>query len=366
VLLFPYSPSINLVNHPDRTLGQKANVAIRWSSQLNKHEWLELNASALMHQNESSLVMEYYALTDIAKGEELLLDYGSAWESAWEQHVDDWNRRKEQYSAANSESTNSSFLVHMDDYVSAFNYSKQCDKTMAKDQVYHCIFKPPSWIEVRCWIHPVRVRISDESDEKVEIRWLPQKAIDDPNTISLDVTHPCDVLSSHTDDTFRVRLHYEKKWKKKTVQTIVRVLFGVPREAIFMVDHRYTNNQLLRAAFRHEIQLPETMVPSAWKDLEPEPDTKCGLYMAASAIENSGLGMYSAVPIAKDSRIFYGDVVVQVEDMELNTKLRHWSQKDFDYEENDWLLSNYYWNSRNSMGNYDAVSVQSVIPGLGV
>jgi hypothetical protein len=37
---------------------------------------------------------------------------------------------------------------------------------------------------------------------------------------------------------------------------------------------------------------------------------QCGLYMAESAIPGSGLGMFAAIPIRANQRIFYGDVVV--------------------------------------------------------
>ena len=44
-----------------------------------------------MHKYESAvLAMEVVALRDIHPHEELFLDYGEEWESAWLQHVRDW------------------------------------------------------------------------------------------------------------------------------------------------------------------------------------------------------------------------------------------------------------------------------------
>jgi hypothetical protein len=107
------------------------------------------------------------------------------------------------------------------------------------------------------------------------------------------------------------------------------------------------------------------MIPSSWKDLEPDPDSSCGLYMAESSIPHSGLGMYTAKNFAKEQKVFYGDVVVQVEDIDLNAKLRHWADKEFQYNERDWLLNNYYWSPSTTIGVFDAETVESIVPGLG-
>jgi hypothetical protein len=36
------------------------------------------------------------------------------------------------------------------------------------------------------------------------------------------------------------------------------------------------------------------MIPKAWRDIQDDPNSECGLYMAESAIPNSGLGMFTA------------------------------------------------------------------------
>lgn len=88
--------------------------------------------------------------------------------------------------------------------------------------------------------------------------------------------------------------------------------------------------------------------------------------MAESAIPNSGLGMYTAKEIPKDSRIFFGDVVVQVEDTYLNKKLRYRSHGVKKFSEPEWLLHNYYWDPNNAMAEFDAREIETIIPGLGM
>jgi hypothetical protein len=88
--------------------------------------------------------------------------------------------------------------------------------------------------------------------------------------------------------------------------------------------------------------------------------------MAESAIPFSGLGMYTTIPIADQQRVFYGDTVVQIADYKLNRKLRHWHHGTDKSEEPDWLLDNYYWQSDNTLGEFDADKVYSIVPGMGM
>lgn len=350
VLIFPYSPGVNLINHADKSMNQKPNVAVRWSERMAHAEWMMLNATALIEQNtHAGLMMEFYALTDIDKGDEILLDYGDNWQKAWDEHVENWNRNQRDPDTA---------VVHTDDYISAWDYAKQCDQDIAQDGVYDCMYNTPTWIDVRCWVASKLKTVDND--------WLdwsaPPMDDDDSDHRTLDETRACKVLSVEDGSLYRIRVQKSRLFEVKTGLQVM----NVPRWAIAFVDRPYTNNQFLRQAFRHEIQLPDEMMPSAWRDLEPEPDSTCGLYMAESAIPNSGLGMYSAKAFSIGEKIFFGDIVVQVEDIYTNTKLRHWSANDFDYKENDWLLHNYYWDSLTSIGNFDAADVQSIIPGLGM
>ena len=379
MLLFPYSHGVNLINHP--TNAQQANVGLRWSTRMKHPEWLQYNVSQLLeeHNDRSGLMMEFYALSDIPEGHEILYDYGTAWQQAWEKHVELWNRTINDAEAA---------VVHSENYISAYDYEQQCNSNMSQlkqqdenlyyDHVPDCFIAAPSWIATRCWIADSdTVTTTSTNSDNDNDNWLNWMAPDDAEYNKttreiyyygvIDDTFPCEVLnysssSTATMDHFRVRLQYEEGASLEDGWNIT----NVPRSAIIMVDRPYTGNQFLRQAFRHEIQLPDELVPESWKDLQPNQEGRCGLYMAESAIPFSGLGMYTGIDISKEQKLFSGDVVVQVEDIDLNTKLRHWAAKDYDYTEKDWLLGNYYWSPETSLGIYEAQNVQSIIPGFGM
>ena len=360
ILLFPFSHGINLINHANPLYNQSANVGIRWSKRMSHPEWLNLTTMELLeHNTHSGLMMEFYALSDIKQGDEILFDYGNTWQDAWDRHSTLWNYWQEDGDAA---------VVHSDNYISAWDFHQQCIFNMSESNASDdCLYDAPSWIEVRCWI-------DDFSNLEAKDGWLEWGAPVDSNLNDGGTTHgmidetlACRVLSrienvnDKTDRLFRIQIQRDEN---SSVLDGLNVT-NVPLSAIIMVDRPYTNNQYLRQAFRHEIRLPDDMVPSSWKDLEPDPNNSCGLYMAESSIPHSGLGMYTARKILEQEKVFYGDVVVQVEDIEVNAKLRHWAAKDFEFSESDWLLNNYYWSPSTSIGIFDAEMVESIIPGLG-
>jgi len=80
VLLLPMGPGVNFINHSSK----KANVQIRWSDFDDSEETREEPVMELFEQSAGALVLEYVALTDIQPGDEILLNYGSSWEEAWE------------------------------------------------------------------------------------------------------------------------------------------------------------------------------------------------------------------------------------------------------------------------------------------
>ena len=154
--------------------------------------------------------------------------------------------------------------------------------------------------------------------------------------------------------------------------------------------------------------------------LNSQNDGKCTLYMAESSIPNSGLGMYTAAPIAQGQFIPQPEIVVNILDYEhhlhLAYKLKHgfdklpegfapdanekcsfWAKEgecdvnpqymraqcqescyiqemkakkglvDEDEEEGDvyWLPHNYYWDSASPGTTYEGIMVESLIPGVG-
>lgn len=89
LLFFPYSPVVNYINHNfDKT---QVNVRLRWSASAHhKLEWYQESVASVLQKPGSGLILEFLATRDIDEGEEIFLDYGHEWESAWFNHVKEW------------------------------------------------------------------------------------------------------------------------------------------------------------------------------------------------------------------------------------------------------------------------------------
>jgi hypothetical protein len=91
LLLVPYAPAVNFINHAPSS--DQVNAIIRWPEaataqrllQRTPTEWLSQHPLDVMDQS-GQLMMEFVATRDIAPGDEILIDYGSAWQAAWDQY----------------------------------------------------------------------------------------------------------------------------------------------------------------------------------------------------------------------------------------------------------------------------------------
>lgn len=90
LLLCPYGIVSSLINHAPLNInnGVSANVKIVWSNKTMSHpEWRDLPLSDWAYTYQTGLAFDYIAIRDIEEGEEVFVDYGDAWQMAWDEHV---------------------------------------------------------------------------------------------------------------------------------------------------------------------------------------------------------------------------------------------------------------------------------------
>ena len=81
------APFVNFINHDF----QYPNVELRWSrSSQHSIQIQNMSLADLKQLQNTGLVLDLVALRDIEEGEELFLNYGEAWDEAWDAHVRDW------------------------------------------------------------------------------------------------------------------------------------------------------------------------------------------------------------------------------------------------------------------------------------
>ena len=364
LVLFPYGMGINLVNH--HRSQDKVNVALRWSSQ-QRSVHHNMTVQELLEQ-QPALSMELYALRDIEPGEELFLYYGDNWQRAWEKHVDAFIPviRAATYQPADEYTWKEGMIR------TSHNNDDDDDDDDDEEDEEDDEESLPAHIQTRCNIN--NDKLSRMKVQQGWYEWSVGGDVDDSTqrTVSWEQqSMPCvvesvdgSVVNKAKGTLYRVTVTNETTRESYKVK-------NVPATAILLVDKPYTSNQYLLQSFRHAIELPNEVWPDTWKDLVDN-TVECGLYMAESSIPHSGLGMYTAVNITKDDRIFYGDLLVQVEDYEENSDLRRRYHEARNIPLNDttpagkWLLNAYFWNSDVMMAVYEAHDIQSIFPGLGM
>jgi SET domain len=273
VLLSPYGPGFSLINH-NQTL---ANVKLQWADpeRSNHHpHLLQLPVKSLLNQlkrpttsttttstGHGGLAMEVVALRNIVPGEEIFLDYGTAWEAAWQNHVKHWNP-----------------VAGADMYRSAerMNQQKDLDTAFLLTVFDQVVFRP----------YPSNVVLKFNTDFIV---LNPRLAT--PATTTTTITSKwmdCDILQWRKDKKFRGGLYTIVVRSPSTTTTMAmdgskmtntnkknpgqyQLVKDVPREAFQFVNRPYTSDMLLPNAFRHDIRIPDEIFPERWKNLKAPP-----------------------------------------------------------------------------------------------
>lgn len=242
LLLCPYGVVSSLVNHAP---GEKANVQVVWSQKTTTHaEWWDMPIDKWAYDNGSGLSFEYIASRDIAAGEEVLIDYGAAWQAAWDAypHQDHWYLKDE-------------LNLDIDSRI-------------------------PTYTE---WTHSQGDPLVDPNAVTLwcfsiyrEIQGLPWAE---------DEAYPCKViLRNDTTDTYTVEIvmrlqnadgeeSNDDTEKDQCFEIFDEVLWGVPRDALafggpFAV-HDAHREHLRYDGFRHEMRIPDHLLPVAWRNVDP-------------------------------------------------------------------------------------------------
>ncbi|CAJ1970481.1 unnamed protein product [Cylindrotheca closterium] len=359
----PHSHSYHDDNESSFLLSNKKspNVGLRWKE-----------PNAMLHgslqdfwltavNRKNLLVMEFVALRDIAEHEELLLDYGSEWQEAYQSHVNE------------NTSTKSSITMlstHNDQGIQTENYSNQ-----PKELVTECFVYPQlkadaqlgDWqdfydsnqmmIHRKTW--PLELqKLYPKEDEFAS--WYPCKVVED----SLNGSNGSNGDDSYSVLIFAQHLHDE---------TVVRRFRGFPKDRLRLVSAPYHSDQHLPWAFRQLISIPDEIFPLRWRnDYKPASswnlgvvedgyltdrskleeqqqayeralrEVDCGLYMGVSNIPNSGYGMYAGADIPF-SQLVVGSTIPEV--------------PVDNYKESHWPGTEYVWNSFGLAENPESPSV---------
>ena len=249
LVLCPYGPMVNYVNH-NQTL---ANVKLQWSDPQKgnmKPELLNDSIAALEKDKFAKLAFDLVATKPIAKDEEVFLDYGDTWESAWQYHVEHWSP-----------------VEGADDYFSAADWN---DKHEQDEVDFMTVFEE---MESEGRLYPPNLDLtcnnyfSDNEWKEHYSSGTLEEALHEWTESSAEFWD-CHILRTEehsvTDEVmFTVEAHKEDEESDKS-----ELWKSIPKQAFRFVDKPYRSDIHLENAFRHDIRIPDSMFPEKWRNLK--------------------------------------------------------------------------------------------------
>jgi len=243
LLLCPYGAGISYINHNQ----SQANVRIEWAdpAHLMVHNQTAVEVGTLDDLSVSprpQLGFQYVATRDITTGEELFLDYGDAWERAWNEHAAQFPRS-----------------ATPPIYASAHYWNHQFDTFAVRTADEQELDPYPDNLQIRC--HTALVQAADS---KAEYVWS-----------QVDYGLPCIVVDRFVEeggsahDLYTVKVEWDED-EDNVVTWFTRT--DVPRSALRFFDLPYTTDLQQPTAFRHEIGIPDEIFPDRWRNLDEDFD----------------------------------------------------------------------------------------------
>lgn len=240
LLLCPYGVTSTMVNHAPTFAddgGPTANVRIQWSSVGTTHpEWMDQPVNSWGYDYRSGLAFEYVALRDIQQGEEVLVDYGDEWATAWADHVTSWEPIRRRVDILNED---------IDSQVPTYDEWKYSMGDPSEDSD-----------AVNLWCYSVYR----------EFQGLPYAP---------DVSYPCKAILRNPDNTYTVELVYQHQYESDTEgdgfckEEFDEVVWAVPRDMLGfggLYEQHDERDYKNRKSFRHDLRIPDHLLPVAWKN----------------------------------------------------------------------------------------------------
>lgn len=271
ILLYPYSMMSSYINHAsgDRV----ANVKLQWISDegsmsgFHHPEWFDKAPETILSHSKAGLMLEAIALVDIQEGDEILLDYGKAWDQAWAKHIASWNDQEEILMKGGNPDSHKYVYPH------ELNSEESIIRTEGEveERPY-----PPN-LRVGCLhLHRYSDSLNPMEERPIRRDGPPVKGRvwqeGEPYGGDAAYIRPCRILERRkgqsSEDGYLYTALLDEDVSESDEEMDDRLLFDVPRSGLKFIDMPYQSDQHLKAAFRSEIGLPDEIWPDAWLDLE--------------------------------------------------------------------------------------------------
>jgi len=259
LLLFSYGAGINFINH--KSVIEGANAKIIWTKQpyhdpgLRSISVEELNMGEIGH---FGLGFDIIATKDIRANEEVFLDYGTDWSEAWNSHVKGWDDKFPWKTKA----LDMNFAGIEKIYTEAER--EEMVSQSGKDPYDHDLLTV-------CHLMYVPLDESDDSPRTRDNVDVFQFQDDLSGNLNLKNLHGCKIMERdnvESEDGTKKELYTVLFFPDKNGNVEDVVVKNVPRHALRFADAPYTSDIHSPLSFRYPIGIPDSIFPTAWRDLK--------------------------------------------------------------------------------------------------
>lgn len=241
VLLSPYGSITSLINHGSDSA---ANAHMVWADNWMRHpEWLEMPPDDLAKNHYAGLGWDLVALRHIEANEEILIDYGSEWELAWEKYKEKWLSNKGRYTGTSFPYIPAAVLNENIEHVLIEAVETGTDYSyMGHGALLYCYISSGEEDRRHHFLHQCRP-IAKHTSAIGEILF----------TVELTEWMEFDSDKEGRNSIWEIKVY--------------DVLFGVPSSAFHFEELSYNAAHRELWSFRHEMMVPDDLFPQAWMNL---------------------------------------------------------------------------------------------------
>ncbi|KAL3910821.1 MAG: hypothetical protein SGARI_001939 [Bacillariaceae sp.] len=254
-LLCPYGLLNFLINHSHGN----PNTRIVWSQRHRRPEWLELPIEEWGKNFSNGLSLDFVATRDIEEGEEITIDYGAAWEEAWQSHVHNFDRPRRNYLPAFELNRR---LQELEDALGdPTGNDALADLLDLQWQGVTMFCREEYFPDIDWDVRKYKFGFTDEEDygDFYKCRILFRN--DTANSYIAEVLeHESWIENKYTDK--------EETWEERPEL----LLLDIPRHAFIYRDDPAQRDHHQFWSFRHDMRIPDDMFPEVWKNLKDTED----------------------------------------------------------------------------------------------
>lgn len=264
LLLLPYGPFVNFINHPPP--GKEANAVIRWHRsgekgidaprrmQFHHDELFTEYAKTVTETHGKGLVIDIVALEQVNEDDEIYIDYGASWIKAWDDHTKRWQ------APAGAAEYRTADQWYND---RSLNPNPGVVRTIEEQNTNPY----PSNLQTICFYDAdAKVVSIDEKHQIIYTYW-------DDDSLPHECQRPCKILERYPDSEDPSQyiytaemLHFEgeEKFWFCAIREGKHISRDITYDGILILDKPYTHDTFLEQAFRHEVGVPDGFYPKEW------------------------------------------------------------------------------------------------------